>query len=286
MTITESDKCGKIEQIVIQDWGNRRFSVFYQKGLYRKAAESLLKAESVWLTSGFWISGANAIETDGPPGTAVLAGALENLGIPVRILTDGHSVNLFRNVCAQTGFRGEVADIAAIPVCSLSAGDCPSHFVALERPGKSVDGHYYNFRGVSISEYTADADSLFEAAGKAGSVTIGIGDGGNELGMGNYRERVEKEISGNRPFAAVVGSDYPLCAGVSNWGGYALAGMLSLLSGKMLIPESANLQKFLDDCCRHGCVDGVSGERTPTVDGLAYYTDPLILEKIRSVVVS
>lgn len=284
MTISESDKIKAIETIVLTDLGFRGFPRFYEKGLYRRAAESLLSARSVWLTSGFWILSAGAIETDGPPGTAVLAGALEQLGIPVRILTDGHSAGVFRDVCAQTGFRGAVADIAALSVRSLSADDYPSHFVALERPGKSVDGHYYNFRGISISEYTADADSLFEAAGKAGAVTIGIGDGGNELGMGNYRERVEKELVSDRPFAASVGSDYPLCAGVSNWGGYALAGILSVLTGKDLMPQSSVIDALLDRCVENGCVDGVSGKPEASVDGLRANTDAVIYEMIRSVV--
>lgn len=284
MTTSESDKIRAIETFVLTDLGFRGFPRFYENGLYRRAAESLLSARSVWLTSGFWILSAGAIETDGPPGTAVLAGALEQLGIPVRILTDGHSVDIFRDVCTQIGFKGEITDIDSLSVNSLTAADYPSHFVALERPGKSVDGLYYNFRGISISEYTADADSLFEAAEKAGSVTIGIGDGGNELGMGNYRKRVEKELVCDRPFAATVGSAYPLCAGVSNWGGYALAGILSVLTGKELMPQSSAVDALLKRCVENGCVDGVSGKPEASVDGLRDNTDAVIFEMIRSVV--
>lgn len=284
MMTSESDKIDAVEMLVLADLGNRGFPRFYEKGLYRRAAESLLSAQSVWLTSGFWILSAGAIETDGPPGTAILAGALEQLGIPVRILTDRHSVNVFRDVCAQINFKGEITDIASLTANSLSSVDYPSHFVALERPGKSVDGDYYNFRGISISEFTDDADSLFEAAERAGSVTIGIGDGGNELGMGNYRERVEKELVYDRPFAAAVGSSYPLCAGVSNWGGYALAGILSVLSGKDLMPHSSIIDVLLDRCVKNGCVDGVSGKPESSVDGLRYNTDAVIFDMIRSVV--
>ena len=59
--------------------------------------------------------------------------------------------------------------------------------------------------------------------------TIGIGDGGNEIGMGKVRDLVRKHIPHGEEIACCVGADQLITAGVSNWGGYALATALHIL---------------------------------------------------------
>ena len=60
--------------------------------------------------------------------------------------------------------------------------------------------------------------------------TSSIGDGGNELGMGKVQKQVEDHVSLGKEIACVVSSDYLITAGVSNWGGYAIAVGLYVLS--------------------------------------------------------
>ena len=60
--------------------------------------------------------------------------------------------------------------------------------------------------------------------------TSSIGDGGNELGMGKVQEKVAKFVRNGEVIACNVSSDYVINAGVSNWGGHALAVALYLLS--------------------------------------------------------
>ena len=64
---------------------------------------------------------------------------------------------------------------------------------------------------------------LFLAKKHPEIVTIGIGDGGNEIGMGKVFERVAANVQYGSEIACTVASDYLISAGVSNWGGYALA---------------------------------------------------------------
>ena len=54
-------------------------------------------------------------------------------------------------------------------------------------------------------------------------MTIGIGDGGNEIGMGKVLEKVAANVQYGSEIACTVASDYLVTAGVSNWGGFALA---------------------------------------------------------------
>jgi len=107
----------------------------------------------------------------------------------------------------------------------------------------------------------ADLDALMRLAPCA---TVGIGDGGNELGMGNIIDTVRAlDI---RP--AVTGCSELIVADVSNWAAYGLAYHWSLQSGQDLFAccDALPVLKFLS---AHGSVDGVTRLNTLTEDGLA-----------------
>ncbi|XP_076604540.1 D-glutamate cyclase, mitochondrial isoform X2 [Chaetodon auriga] len=104
------------------------------------------------------------------------------------------------------------------------------HLVAIERSGRAEDGNYYNMRGVNVKYLVDPIDNLFIAAKDVpGITTTGIGDGGNELGMGKLKEKVKAQMPNGSLIACDVPADYAITAGVSNWGGYAVACGLYLL---------------------------------------------------------
>ena len=114
-------------------------------------------------------------------------------------------------------------------------------------------------------------------------VTIGIGDGGNEIGMGKIpHETVVKNIPNGDLIHCRVPTDHLIVAGVSNWGAYALAAGVFVLRG---VTPPADLfdpdreREILEVMVREGpLVDGVTGKQTATVDGLTWdeYAKPLV----------
>ncbi|MGH0178896.1 UNVERIFIED_CONTAM: hypothetical protein FKN15_078548 [Acipenser sinensis] len=58
----------------------------------------------------------------------------------------------------------------------------------------------------------------------------GIGEGGNDLGMGKVKEAVRKCMPRGELVACDVGDDFAVTVGVSNWGGYAVACALYILN--------------------------------------------------------
>lgn len=78
------------------------------------------------------------------------------------------------------------------------------------------------FRGDDATDATPKFDFLFRRAnGRA--VTVGIGDGGNELGFGSIRAAVKTAIGASATgdpdrIALVTEVDYILPAAGSNWG--------------------------------------------------------------------
>ncbi len=158
----------------------------------------------------------------------------------------------------------------------------PTHLISIERVGRGADGGYRNMRGVDVTNVTAPLDELFLEGGHRGLTTIGIGDGGNEIGMGKVFAEALSAIDGGRNIASTVATDFCVVAGVSNWGAYGLAGALSVLEGRDLLPPAQQVAQDIERTVRDGgAVDGVTHRREPTVDGLSIPDSLRMLENIR-----
>ena len=136
-----------------------------------------------------------------------------------------------------------------------------------------------------IDEWTADVSSLFdrlhEFCGEA--VTVGIGDGGNEIGMGavpweELVARLPGEDSDRIPCR--IATDWNLLAGISNWGAWGLAAAVAVLADRveLLSPLTLDWQRELVArlVADGPGVDGPSGRPVVGVDGLGIddYLEP------------
>ncbi|MFE9690764.1 glutamate cyclase domain-containing protein [Micromonospora sp. NPDC005806] len=253
------------------------------------AARSLAgrPAPDAAVLTGFFIPAAEppAAETDGPIGAVQLAAALRALGGQVRLVTDAPCAPVVAAAIAAgaPGVPLEVAPLRGYD--DWAAGVLPryarlSHVIACERVGPGADGRPRNMRGDDIGGHTAPLERLF-TAGPA--FRVGIGDGGNELGMGRLpAELVERVVDRGAEIRCVVGCEALLVGGTSNWAAAALVGALALLRPEvttlrdLLRPEwSAEVLSAIVE--RAGAVDGVRRRAQRTVDGLDWpaYAEPL-----------
>nr|CAG4715848.1 unnamed protein product [Naegleria fowleri] len=152
-------------------------------------------------------------------------------------------------------------------------------FISIERVGKSKDGKCYSMRGIEISGYNLALDTIIEYVQEKHPNTplVSIGDGGNEIGMGNVRDHVEKCIPNGEKIACVKRSDFLLVCGVSNWGGYLLYLLFEYCRRHIVekipmegidVQMDLNYLKFMVNECQ--MVDGVRNQATISVDGLDY----------------
>jgi D-glutamate cyclase len=243
---------------------------------------------SLAVVTGFYIVHADPPcgETDGPLGALFLARALAPLGIQVALWTDSFCQSALRIGLEACG----LSDRVSIRILSAT-GDEPNdgehltHLVALERPGPGSDGRCRNMRGRDITAETAPAHQLFEAsANRRRSLTsIGIGDGGNEIGMGKIAsEVIGRNVPNGGLIACRVATDHLIVAGVSNWGAYALAAGVRYLRGvayDAALFDAERERELLQLMVERGpLVDGPSGKQQATVDGLSFddYAKPLV----------
>jgi hypothetical protein len=139
----------------------------------------------------------------------------------------------------------------------------------------------FNMRGESIDALTAPLHRLFERVLDAAPAarTIGIGDGGNEIGMGAFRwDELHPLISGDHAPRIVcrIATDWTILAGTSNWGAAGLAAALAALAGRTELLHGwtrDRCEALLNHIVTHGpAVDGVTREPRPSVDGLSFAT--------------
>lgn len=315
--MTTDEKLAAILAAVQTDPGNRGLArdpednlFTATKGDFAAACRSIAEhpAPHLGIATGFYIPTGTppALETDGWLGAAFLARALltEQLSmLPIALFVDPEGRTLSRRLMDQFGPGMVLA--AEIPPPSRYATDYRqgvdllrplpriTHLVSLERAGRGTDGCYRNMRGKDISPQTLPADRLFEAfqATDPGVCTIGIGDGGNEIGMGKIpHETIVKNIPNGDLIHCRVPTDFLIVAGVSNWGAYALAAGIYALRGVKPPPDLFDPDRehqILEVMVREGpLVDGVTGKQTATVDGLSWdeYAEPLI--RIREILES
>lgn len=255
-----------IEDIILRH-GQRGMDIlreFSDEDFCRQAAEFICGAPrgNVLLTSGFYIAGCGIGETDGPPGTVFLAKALETLGFTPVIVTDDHCEAFF--TCEGLATVCPAVNDGEAFYAALLDKYRPTLLISIERCGENAQGDYANMRGVSIADHTAKIDRMFELGAKRGIPTIGVGDGGNEIGMGNVADVIAERLS---LVPCVTTAEHLVLATVSNWGAYGLCAYLEQFSGKPLLPDYPTVMEYLDRIVALGCVDGVTKECVATVDG-------------------
>ena len=253
--------------------------------------ETLKDAERAVLLTGFPVclpDGRVTGETDGPSGTANIAWALEQAGASVTALADR---NCLPQVKAAFRARGCEAAPMEVPengterfLEKLFSDLAPTHLITLERPGKAKDGHFYNMRGGVIDEMLTDTDPIMRIAARHGAVILSVGDGGNELGMGALRPLAEKRVPLGGLICADAAADIALVSGVSNWWGWGIAGVLSFLCGRDLLPSERTEREVLEAVIRSGGADGVTKKAELTVDALSLEEQLAVLRAVRETV--
>ncbi len=231
-----------------------------------RAATLLLgRPGRVLLATGFFIPSAGATETDGPPGAVALARALAVLDYHVEYVSDEFSSPLLRVLDPGRPvheFPLADHDASREHAARLLADLRPDVLVAIERCGLTADGVYHNMRGVDVSEYHAKLDYLFLDH----PCSVGIGDGGNEIGMGNLAPVIPlvAPVAG-QPCATKT--TRLVISSVSNWGAWGVVATISKLRGRNLLPSVEEGRELLAEAVAHGAVDGVNGRRGGSVDG-------------------
>lgn len=255
---------------------------YLQKEFCTKAAVTVLdNPGTVIITTGFYIRSAGYIETDGPPGAIAIGRALNKLDYRVVYVTDKYGMKALESIAEPSSIiyefpilDSEASNILASNICNEFD---PSIMIAVERCGINELGKYSNMHGQDITPYTAKIDCLFQNK----ITSIGIGDGGNEIGMGNLYAQV-KDNSKLVRFPTTIEVDELVIASVSNWGAYGLIAAISLIKNQNLLVSVEEEIEIINTLVGLGVVDGMSGKPESFVDGFDLDSNSKILQSLHS----
>ena len=236
------------------------------------------------IVTGFYEDVPHTIETDGPPGALAIGRAWEGLGRKAVYVGDRHGVPFLEPEAGES-------EVVEFPITgpeesrvfsrSLLERYDPSVVVAIERCSLTGAGSYYNTNTprADISEYTARVDDLFTEH----QATVGVGDGGNEIGMSKLKD-VIPTVPTLAPDPAETACTHLVICTVSNWGGYGLVAALSILAGRDLLVSREDEAGIIRRRVDRGAVDGVFLERVYGVDGMTLEENLEVLEGLHDLV--
>jgi len=236
-------------------------------------------------------------ETDGPSGVAILARVFGALGVRTCVLSEERFLPGIAASVQAGGTplleeeswrqRSNAALVLPFPTGAQAAGPFIRELLEklpnvaagffIEKPGPNTKGVFHNSSGKpKDSDWVAHAHLLVQALRERNALTVGVGDGGNEIGFG----RIHEQLADQHPHGRDCGCpchgglldatpvDLLLPASVSNWGGYAIASAIALSKNRLdAMPDWADVLRSIAAPIPHGAFDGYSGLAVDTVDG-------------------
>ena len=243
-------------------------------GYFQRAAETLYNCRgTILIGTGFPVD--DTFETDGPVGAIALYNTLKHLGAAPVIVCGDPLLRVIKD--DYKAYQISVGDLSKGKQEAIEALATlkPDAVLSIERPGLTADGIYANMRGEDISKRCACFDHFLL---EANCPTIAIGDGGNEIGMGNVTESLARLSI----IPSATTCDELLVADVSNWAAHGLIALLGLWSGEDLLAK-VNTLDILKYISARGSVDGVTRLNTLTEDSLESGAGQQLIDELRRI---
>lgn len=268
-----------------------------------KLRHTISHGDFVLIAPGMLVYPLELAETDGPLGGAALARALQiGLGAKPVLVTDNAARDMTKAVCRGANLNvtdletlkktERTVSVIGFPIDeeeakreadSIFEDLSPKAIIAIECRGRNEKGVYHALpKGRNMNHIAAKIACLYDKAKEAGILTIGIGDGGNEIGWGIVNDIIREKIPyGDKCSCGCGGGfgdttvvDVLVAASVSNWGAYGICACLSVLLNNSEILHDGKIEsRMLRECIDAGGINGPSFLPEPKVDGLPEETD-------------
>ncbi|MDR1558848.1 MAG: DUF4392 domain-containing protein [Clostridiales bacterium] len=170
----------------------------------------------------------------------------------------------------------------------------PKAIIFIEKHGPNAKGRFHSVTGREIDmSKMANTHYLLDLAKERDILTIGMGDGGNEIGNGIIYEQVRKITAWGEKcqcpcgdgIATVAATDVFFAASISNWGAYGIAAMLAFLKGNVdIMHDEETERRMVEACAYYGSVDGLYNIPLPRVDGISLKGGQAFVTLLREIV--
>ncbi|MHA1910838.1 MAG: glutamate cyclase domain-containing protein [Candidatus Kariarchaeaceae archaeon] len=220
-------------------------------------------------------------ETDGPIGAINLAEALMSLNKEVQLSAEVELLPIFQKMITDPPREGR---LTFTPIETVAAVE-DALLITVERPGENVQGRCHSMLGKNISPKVYPIEQLFQFIKPY--AWVGIGDGGNELGLGRFKEAVEEKIAFGKEcqcgcgggIAAEKQAAKTVLAATSNFGALGLALEITKQAQNDWSYSTVKNSQTLKKLNLLGLVDGVTGGEG-TVDSISPELSRKMIEQL------
>jgi len=251
-------------------------------------------------------------ESDGPAGAVVLGRALQRafnvvpafvveptLVKPMLLVAQAGGFKVISSKEALSAIRAGVpvepaALVMDFPVdverAKTVAADMvnmyrPAVLVVIEKGGFNREGAILTAWANDTTAYMAKIDFLVKEIRRNGRPVIGIGDGGNEIGMSTIAEGISRSLPFGDRIVPVSQTDFLVVSAVSNWGAYGIAACLAFLNQDARVFHNEEIERrILHACADAGLIDGLTGRVEEGVDGMEWSVHVSLVRILRKTV--
>lgn len=149
----------------------------------------------------------------------------------------------------------------------------PRVLVVSEKIGPSDIGVYRSGPGFDLTALSGKTQPLVDSFTERGLVTIGVGDGGNEVGMGRIKDTVRELFSGDSAAATVT--DILVVAASGNLGCYGIEAVLAAAWGMEELLHNHDVERRMELASIFG---GLIDPTTGFTDGWTDAMEPCVAE--------
>jgi D-glutamate cyclase len=207
-------------------------------------------------------------EIDGPIGAIVLARSLSLLHHEVALVVESCQTRAAKELLTAV----EIDGVSVLDVGTLGGEDADHDqdlnvAIAIEKISANRQGVRHSILGTPLDSLDPDTDGYFSQLLEHGTVTIGIGDGGNEIGFGKVHDDVRRILGRtgvcrcgcSDGIVAATPTTHLLPCAISNLGAYALAAALGLLFERPELCATPTLvSRLIDSASELGFLDGAT----------------------------
>jgi hypothetical protein len=170
----------------------------------------------------------------------------------------------------------------------------PKAVVFVEKTGPNAKGVHHSILGTAKPPHeTGHAFHLADLAKSRGIVTLGIGDGGNEIGNGMIYQAARHiqpygmtcQCPCGDGVITVTATDVLVSASISNWGAYGVAAQLAYELKQPDLLQSEDMEEFmLRQCVAAGGTDGTYAAQVLYVDGTSARTQRALVGMLHEII--
>lgn len=233
-------------------------------------------------------------ETDGPIGAAVMGRALSQLGYKVTFCVEKEIIPAMRRFAEVAGAEGDYEGL-------IIGGEDGHAYLAdrfdgavfIEKIGINRKGVHHTSSGMASDTDDANVAGFVNGMAERGKWTIGLGDGGNEIGFGSIVDTVRKIVRYGDEcrcpckggIATVLATKVLFPASISNWAAYSIIAAMALIRKDFSLLHTPEKEvELLHLAPTVGCFEGTVATGKPYIDAVPPEGSAAMVQLLKSAV--